>query len=179
MTDWCILRTAGSSTLRLQQSLAMAGFETWTPIELQVKRERRSGERIERMVAVMPSYVFAHADRLPDLVFIASAPLNPHPAFSVFRHLDRFPLVADRELSELRAIERKAAARSSRVKFDRGRNVRTSVEAFQGLTGQVVETSRGQYTLVAFPGFGIPIKFASWQLSDVELEQTNSAARAA
>lgn len=176
--DWCILRTSGSSTLRLSQSLARAGFEVWTPMELQVKG-RGSQARSERMVAVMPSYVFARADRLPDLVSLTMEPISPHPPFSVFKHLDRFPLIAERELKALRDIETKAAARNEPVIFGQGDLVRARVEAFQGLTGEVVETSRGQFTLVAFPKFAIPVKFASWQLNAVELQSTDSAAKAA
>jgi len=179
MTDWIILRTSGGSTLRLLHSMVVAGFEAWTPMELQVKRDRKNGARHERMIAVMPTYVFARAKHLSDLAALAMSPVSQHPQFSVFRYYDRFPLVADRELSTLRDIERKAAAKSMPVVFERGEIVQSSIEAFQGLTGEVVEVSKGQHTLVAFPGFHIPIKFASWQLSGVELETNHKAARAA
>lgn len=185
MTDWLILRCSGSSTLRLAQSLSLGGFETWTPVEFQVKRDRKTGARHERMVAVMPTYVFAKAERIADLVELSKAPITPYPDFSVFKHQDRFPLVADSELSSLRQIERQAASKGKPVVFGKGAGVNVLDGAFQGLTGQVVKKSRGKYTLVAFPGFHIPVSFHTWQLSAVELEPQQSgsiptrAARAA
>lgn len=166
MNDWCILRTSGASTLRLFQSLSLAGYDAWTPVELQVKRDRRKGTRTERMVAVMPTYVFAQANRLTDLLDLSNATLKEHPDFSLFRPWGRIPLVDDSELSELRRIERKAAALAEPVRFTSGIHVRAPDTPYAGLTGQVIEASKGQYTLVAFPGFHIPVKFASWKLQE-------------
>lgn len=165
MTNYhCILRTRGSSTLRLARSLDAAGYEVWTPTEIQDRRKRHSSAKSEIIVAVMPTYVFAAADRLTDLLIEADSDISGHPSFSVFKYHDRFPLIADEELNSLRAIERKAAAKHQPVRFETHQNVRTPDGPFQGLTGQVVETSRGEFTLVAFPGFNIPVKFASWKL---------------
>lgn len=183
MTDWCILRTSGGSTLRLAHSLELDDFEAWTPTEFQVKRDRKTGERVERIVAVMPSYVFARARRLADLVSIAMLPTSQHPPFTVFRHVDRFALVDDRELHALRQIERRAAQQNKPVVFPPGAPVKFTDGPFQGLTGRVVELSKGQHTLVAFPGFHIPVKFSSWQLTEVQVngaksEQDSAAAAA-
>lgn len=173
MTDWCILRTGGSRTLQLSHSLAMAGFEVWSPVELQVRRNGGARTRTERMVAVMPTYVFARATHLPDLVEASLAPVSPHPDFSVFRFDDRYPLIDDRELSHLRAIERMAAVKKKPVVFETGTSVRAHDGPFEGLTGRVVETSKGQFTLVAFPRFNIPVKFSTWQLGEIPVEQAS------
>lgn len=177
--DWCILRTGGSSTLRLLHSLNVAGFEAWTPLECQVTRDRKSGARHERMIAVMPTYVFARADRLTDLLLISAEPYTCHPGFSVFKHFDRFPIVAEAELAKLREVELKAAAKNEPVVFPRGQEVKVRAEGWEGLTGKVAEISKGQWTLVAFPNFSIPIKFATWQLNAVDLQEPDSAAQAA
>lgn len=166
MSDWCILRTKGSNTLRLSNSLNLSHIEAWTPTEIHVHRDRKTRARTEAMVPVMPTYVFARATCLPDLVELSLQPVSIHPGFSVFRYLDRFPVVGDAELSALRSIERKAAARHAPVVFPAGRQVRVPEGPFAGLTGQVVETSKGEFTLVAFPGFNIPVKFASWKLQE-------------
>lgn len=173
---WCILRTAGSSTLGLVRSLSNAGFDAWTPIEVQVKRNRRSGERLERMVAVMPTYVFVRADHLPDLAMLCQLPISQHPQFSIFMHAGQFPMVEDGELSALRDIERKAAAKNEPVKFRTGDMVRPTSSGFEGLTGQVVKDSDGKHTLVAFPGFHIPIIFASWKLEPFKVNEANVTA---
>ena len=161
MTDWCILRTRGSNTLRLARSLGHSGFEAWTPTEIQVKRHPKTRERSETIIAVMPTYVFATAEHLLDLVNQSQA---PDAEFSVFRWNDRFPIIADLDLRHLRQIEREAAAKCKPVQYGTGQQVRVPDGPYQGLTGQVVETSKGRFTLVAFPGFNIPVKFASWKL---------------
>lgn len=178
--DWCILRTSGSSTLRLSRMLAAGGFDVWTPVEIQTRRDRRTGERHERIVAVMPTYVFARAEHLGSLAELSVVPVSAYPAFSVFRHYDKFPLITDQELGHLKAIEKESAAKAKPVVFNRGDEVRADIAGFQGLTGQVAETSHGKYTLVAFPNFHIPVKFASWQLNPVDVNgEATKAAKAA
>jgi transcription antitermination factor NusG len=163
-SDWAILRCKGSSTLRLARSLSAEGYGAWTPTEIQVKRNRQNSQRTESMVAVMPTYVFVPAEHLLTMLEESEMPASLHPDFSVFRYNDRFPLIAEAELTALRHIERKAAAKASPVVFPSGQPVRSPDGPFQGLTGQVVETTKGEFTLVAFPGFNIPVKFASWKL---------------
>lgn len=164
MSDWCILRTKGSSTLRLARSLNDSGIEAWTPTELRVKRDPKTRARSETIIAVMPTWVFARERFLPDLAAEAKLPKSLHPDFSVFRYLDRFPIVRDRELNALRIIERKAALKAAPVVFPVGHSIRIPDGPFQGLTGEVVELGNGEYTLLAFPGFAIPVKFATWTL---------------
>lgn len=73
---WAILRTSGPSTLLLAKALREAGFDAWSPVEIQNRRRPRSKDRFEREVAVMPSYVFVDADRLVELLQIASKPMQ-------------------------------------------------------------------------------------------------------
>lgn len=162
--QWCILRTKGSNTLRLTSALMLEGIPAWTPTEVQLRKKHGDRPAAEVMVCVMPTYVFASAECLVELFRLASAPVSPAPSFSVLRHNDRIPMVAERDLTALRTIERKAAAKREPVRFDRGDEVRTDDPAWQGLVGQVVEDTKGKLTLVAFPGFNIPVEFASWKL---------------
>jgi transcription antitermination factor NusG len=161
---WCILRTKGSSTLRLARSLDIAGLTAWTPTEFQIRKSHKLGTRIETAIAVMPTYVFAKAHHLPELLAETESIASHHPRFGVFCYNGRFPLIADDHLIGLRAVERKAAAQNKPVVFPQNTMVRIPEGAFQGLTGRVVQNTKGKFTLVAFPGFGIPIEFPSWQL---------------
>ena len=161
---WCILRTKGSNTLRLASALMWEGIPAWTPTEVQLRKKHGDRPASEVMVCVMPTYVFASADCLIDLFRLASAPISPAPAFSVLRHNERIPMVADRDLTALRVIERKAAAKREPVVFAKSEQVRTQDPAWQGLTGEVIEDTKGNFTMVAFPGFKIPVEFASWKL---------------
>lgn len=163
MSDWIILRCKGSSTLRLARSLPLAGFDAWTPIEVQVKRDRRTGQRTEAMTAVMPSYVFAKAADLIDLVALSESPGGFTGDFSVFRFDGRFPVIEDHELTRLRLIERRAAAKAQPVIFSKGTHLRVPDGPYQGLTGQVTD-SNNKITTLDFGGFTIPVKFETWTL---------------
>lgn len=161
MGDWCILRTKGSSTLRLARSLAE--FDAWTPTEIRVERNRKTNARAEQMIAVMPTYVFAPACHLLALLDEADCPMSQHPDFSVFRYFDRIPVIDERELVSLRSIERRTADKGAPVRLPIGQDVRTPDGPYQGLTGQIIE-HKGKFTLVAFPGLNFDVKFAPWKL---------------
>jgi hypothetical protein len=108
---WCILRTSGPRTLALARSLAAAGFEAWTP-QRTTRRVLRKGRKGERRVQVdapiLPTFVFARADRLSDLAFAAVDPSGSYPPFSIFRHGGRVPLVGGAEVAGLREEESRA-----------------------------------------------------------------------
>lgn len=169
--DWCILRCSGAKTLKLAASLHAAGFDVWTPVETLSKRVGSMRRRRSDVEPVMPSYVFARAKHLIDLLEESAAPFSEHPEFSVFHHHARIPLIADEALDPLRVAERKRTPFDKVARFTRGETVRLMEGGFAGLTG-VVELTRGQYTLVTFPGFPMPIKISSLLLkSDVPLTQ--------
>lgn len=161
--EWCILRMAGPRTLAVARSLAKAGYDVWTPVETRQKRLPRSKAKVECEVVLMPTYAFAQAAGLRDLLAESMNPVSDHPAFTVFRHGDRFPLIADRSLDPLRVAERRGTPLEKVRQFDAGERVKLTERGFEGLSG-IVETSKGQFTMVCFPGFNIPIKVATMHL---------------
>lgn len=167
MNSWVILRTSGAKTLPLARSLGEAGFEVWTPNYTEPANEAR--RRPERSVPILPTFLFARADRISDLAAILALPINPHPAFSFFRYTGRIPLIADSQIEGLRLVEehsriksrrskRRALVMGQRVNFDRG--------AFAGMKGEVVKLKNGgKSALVAFHG-GFQIEIEAWQMPE-------------
>jgi hypothetical protein len=170
MTDWCILRTKPSATLRLAASLAEDGILAWTPAEVRRNRRPRRNVQDPEPCPIMPTFVFADALRLVDLLDLADMPVKPrrgqylhepaHEDFSVFHHYDRIPVVAEAALFHLREEERGADARYQRTlaramaktkgePYDDGDEIRLPNGPFAGLSGQVVE-SDGKFTLICF-----------------------------
>lgn len=177
---WCILRTAPSRTLLLVASLMAVDIPTWTPTEVQKKRVTRNGnrERQVRAVPIVPGIVFADYDRLPRLVSISRSPgmvyqswdadqrrmvTRDHPPFAVFRHLDSYPSVSDRALDPLRLEERKATPMTKARSFRPGEEVRCPGSGFDGMVG-IVQSTKGKWTLVLFPGFRVPVDIAPQRL---------------
>lgn len=160
MKQWIILRCSGQHTLKLANSLSAEGFDVWTPVETLRKREGPSRSRRADTLPVMPSYVFAASRHLHSLLAESEHPASQHPDFSVFRHWTRIPLIADETLDPLRIAERRRTPFEKIAKFTRGEMVKLLEGGFAGLTG-VVELTKGQYTLVTFPGFPMPIKISS------------------
>lgn len=164
---WFILRMAGPRTLAVADSLKDAGFDAWTPIGASSRRKSRKPGVEAKPVPVMPTYVFARDHHLHDMLALAVQPVSPHPAFSVFRWDGRVPLIADRSLDYLRRGEARYLRRvreGQPVKaFAQGDEVSLTEGGFAGLSG-IVETSKGKFTLVCFPGFSMPIKVATMLL---------------
>lgn len=171
---WFILRMAGPRTLAVADSLKDAGFDAWTPIGSASKRKPRKPGVEVKGVPVMPTYVFARDHHLHDLLALAVQPVSQHPAFSVFRWDGRIPLIADRSLEYLRRGEARYLRRvreGQPVKqFAAGDKVQLSEGGFAGMSG-MVETSKGKFTLVCFPGFSTPIKVATLLLLGEEQPQ--------
>ncbi|WP_129586367.1 transcription termination/antitermination protein NusG [Sphingomonas montana] len=175
--SWCILRMSGPRTLTLVRSLVAAGIEAWTPTVTRSIRVPRSKAKRERDFPIMPTFVFAHARHLPELRRCLGLPSNPHPAFSIFRHGGRIPLITDREIESVRAIETQgqearrlahqqamdAARRAKRHHVEVGSEVEIPEGGFAGLTG-IVEESDGKFALVCFGG-SLRVKVASFLLA--------------
>ena len=185
---WCILRTAGPRTLPLTRSLAAAGFDVWTPVQTGTRRKPRSQVTTEFEAPIVPTFVFARADRLNDLRRIASLPVKPHPAFSVFHSFDRAPLIAGAEIEGLRHYERRCneiatrnKAKAHRREFAIGDAVNVLDGAWQGLSG-IVEGGDGRQARVSFGG-SLSVTIATFYLisNDVEDGQlySGTAAQAA
>lgn len=172
MNQWCILRCKGGNTLKLAASLVLGGIPAWTPIETIKRRPPRSKTWERKDAPVLPTFVFADAMRLPDLIRLSESWISPHPDFSVFRHYDRFPLIDDRELSALRHAERKGTPIDRLPQFNTGDRVKLEDGGFAGLTG-IIERADGKFALVAFPGFAIPVKIGTLHLA---LETGNNPA---
>jgi len=178
---WCILRTSGGRTLKLARSLADAGFDVWSPMQTATRRRGRTRERVEFDAPIMPTFVFARAAQLTDIIRALAAPSSRHPPFSIFRHAGRIPLIAEREIAHLRAEEAKwrdraarAAAKASRHDFVAGQRVRVDQPAFAGLEG-IVEEGGDQFALVAFNG-AVRLKIATFLLRTDEVQSEHKIA---
>lgn len=171
-SKWCILRTSGGRTIPLARSLAGAGFDVWSPIE--VRRCRRGGGKrsyVDREIAIAPTFVFARAAHLGALIAESRAPGSDHPPFSVFRHAGRIPLVADVEIAGMRKAEERAALaakKKERRSFPKGARVSVPQGAFAGLEG-IVEDADGKSALVTFNG-SFRVKIATWLLESNPLQ---------
>lgn len=177
---WCILRMAGPRTLAVADSLKDAGFDAWTPIGASSKRKSRKPGVEVKGVPVMPTYVFARDHHLHELLAEAASPVSAHPAFSVFRWDGRIPLIADRSLDYLRRGEARYLRRVREGQpvrqFAEGDRVQLTEGGFAGMSG-MVETTKGKFTLVCFPGFSTPIKVATLLLlGDEQAQPTDIAA---
>jgi transcription antitermination factor NusG len=181
---WCILRTSGGRTLPLARSLVDADFEVWTPVETISRRRPRSKIKIDIEAPIMPTFVFARAWHLPELLACASSPINEHPSFSVFHYAGKIPLVAEREVEGLRREEHRAMRRVQRTQrkdFAIGERVRVPEGPFAGMSG-VVQQSDGKFALVGFAGT-MRVKIATFLLDADALQiahpTSGTAARAA
>jgi hypothetical protein len=186
---WCILRTSGLRTLALTKSLVEGDIEAWTPTRIVTDRALRCRKRVEREVAIAPTFVFAKARHLGDLACMRTLPVNPHPSYSIFTYAGRIPLVTNSEIVGLRDEEernqvahaamkerqRQEDAREVRRKdrrdFPDGTPVKTSRQAFQGMTG-IIEQSKGNYALVMFPGWSRSVKIDTCELLEDIIQDT-------
>lgn len=159
---WIILRTAGRCTLGLAASLAEDGFDVWTPVETGVFKVPRANVKRTVTRAMLPSYVFARADHLYDLLQLASMPNRQrrgprlskpaHDSFSVMHLHDNIPLIADAALTALRKIEaRRTPRQMAEESLPVGCVVRVKPgsSGFDGMIGKVESGDRGT-TLVWF-----------------------------
>ncbi len=186
--SWCILRMASRDTLPVAKALEQMGYMVWTPCEERVRRMPRTRKKFVERLAIMPSYVFAPAGRLEDLLSLSVVPTFNCPSFTVFKYGDGFPLISDSELDALRSeeshrrerFERQRAKKRKAPTFERGLVVPLMEPGFEGLSGKVVET-QGGYTLIEIPGFPQPIKISSLLLEKGVLasEVIDSGAKAA
>lgn len=177
---WFILRTSGRSTLSLAETLGQDGFEVWTPVKRQRIQVKRTKQVKEVRLPLLPSFVFAKARHLVDLLELANMVEKPrrdpnggrqsrpaHRDFSVFRYLDRIPMIADRDLEPIRGKEADAAPKKAGPRFDRGTKVRVGSGAFEGLKGKV-ERCKSGYAIVIFDDWKRPAKIPTWLLNEDE-----------
>lgn len=164
MSDWIILRCAGRSTLALADSLNRAGIEAWSP------RAPSDGPNKTAIVPMTPTYVFAQAAHVLDLIRLSADLATPHPGFSVMHKAQGIPVVRDVSLAGLRRSEAKAQPKEQpryrarhAKRFDVGEGVRVgNVKGFEGMDG-VVERSDERKTLIAFGGW-LTLEIETWIL---------------
>jgi hypothetical protein len=173
---WCVLRTAGRLTLRLADSLEDDGFDVWTPVEKRTMRIPRANIRRPVRLPIMPSYVFADARHLLDLLELANMPVKPrrgsgitkpaHPDFSVMTHNARIPMIEERQLVGLRSIE---IRRNVDKRLPKGMDVKVKTEggSFAGMHGRV-EASEQDHTLVCFDG-RMTVRVPTWLLAPSDI----------
>lgn len=168
---WCILRMAGSRTLGLAKSLNEAGIEAWTPARVQTIKRPRSTLTVSRDMPIAPTFVFAKAEHVRELLALASSPVSRHPQFSVFRHGGRIPLVSGAGLAGLKSEEDRAKIKSRRAKrraLVMGQRVRINDGAYAGLNG-IVEKAKGRWVVVAFDG-AVEMTVDSWLLATDDVD---------
>jgi transcription antitermination factor NusG len=152
----------------LAESLAEDGYEVWTPVEVRMIRIPRKNVKREVRLPIMPSYVFARAHQLVDLLMMADAPVKrrtcasrrdewgreikpkPHSDFDVMHAFGQIPLVPDKHLNALRVIETKRTpAKKADKQFIPGVTVKVGGGSFGGMVGRVKRSDTG-YTIVCF-----------------------------
>lgn len=171
---WCVLRTSGRHTLRLAKSLSDAGLKVWTPIEERMIRIPRANVRRPIVLPIMPSYVFARACHIVDLIQIIESKKrmeSDHPDFSLFRLADRIPIIADELLNGLRTIEKRRIPRKKSAKLPVGLQVKVGEAggSFAGMQGRV-ERSGEDYTMVCFDN-RLTVKISTYLLTENDIRQ--------
>lgn len=172
---WCVLRTRGVSTMRLAASLTDSGIAAWTPIGSTTKRKGRARDRVDSPTPIMPTFVFARSSHIGELQRLRGLLVSPHPAFSIFRHLNRVPIISDRDICSLKDAEEQSALnqrKKQRTVVPVGSQVNISEGAFAGMSG-VVEQSDGKSAIVAFGG-NFKVTIAAWLLPQDLLEASVS-----
>ena len=169
---WCILRTNGRSTLRLAQSLNDVGIEAWTPRGVHKRRLSRVHMGVREVEQpIIPSFVFARARHLPDLLRALALPTSPHPSFSIFQHAGRAPVISDKDIANLQDAEergKRARRKTQRHTVPVGAEIKPSKGAFAGLVG-IVEQVDGNVAVVCFSDF-FRVKVATWLLIDDDVD---------
>jgi hypothetical protein len=140
MSDWFVLRTNGRSTLPLAASLKEAGFDVWTPSQIPDGRGKRASLDDPR-APMYPTYLFARAHHLFELIALSANPGRNHAGFSVHRDCNGVPLVADRALNWIRAEE----ARIDGIHIERARRERAKQKSEAYSPGESVELPRELY----------------------------------
>lgn len=195
MADWCILQTSPSSTVRLAASLREAGIDAWTPVEVQERRVGRARKRVDVLLPITPTFVFAPLDRMGELLEQSHSPARLFrvwdaelrrmvtkgcPFFRVFRHAGEYPSLSEAQLAPLRHLEMKLKRPPKPKQFALGQRVRLIQPRhfLEGMSG-LVSRLRGNSVEVEFTGWHLPLVIASGYLSAVDMESAVNVNRAA
>lgn len=168
MGSWCILRTSARHTVRLAETIAKEGVEAWTPTVVSRPNLPKRRARVTLREPILPRFVFASADSLPQLLALSHAPLA---GFTILRHGERIAIVAEASLGPLRkhedALER-ARLLSLRKAEKRdplpiGAEVLVPGDAWRGLKGTVVRSDSNK-TVIALGKWSVEVE--TWQVPD-------------
>lgn len=169
--SWCILRMSGPRTLNVVASLRSAGLDVWTPVGMQRRYRPRSTKFIDRAVALLPTFAFARAEHVGQLLAISHEPNGLHLPFTVFQRGEVIPTASDAALEPLREFEKQAGEawdtfletkardeKRKRKKFNArayvlGQRVHVDKPAFAGLKGEIVEIRNNGDLVLEFEGF--------------------------
>ena len=176
--DWLILRCAGRHTMSLAASLAEDGFEVWTPVETRLIQIPRVNVKREVRLPIMPTYVFARAEHLIDLIQLADMTIKPrrgpglrqraHAGFSVLKAFGRIPVVADAHLTALRRLEQKLTPiKRAAYAFPKNAKARVSQGIGQGLVGVVVRSTPKSTVLSILGGRDMEIPTSFLELDEL------------
>jgi hypothetical protein len=182
---WCILRMSGGATLSVVKSLTESGFRVWTPVVAELKRAGPHRKEVRRPAPLVPSIVFAQADRLHDLVVLSQAPALTHrrfnretgrmemrgcPYFSVFRDQGHYPLIPDGQLEALRRAEWRGRSREAEHNFQPNDRVRCEQTSYAGMVGLVRRVNRGKVKVLW------PEALHEWEFDACDLVPVETAA---
>jgi hypothetical protein len=180
---WCILRTAGRSTMTLAATLAEDGFDVWTPLETIMVDVPRANVKRKVVRPIMKSYIFARAGHLVELINLSKMRVRPrrgpgliqpaHVSFSVLVAFGRIPLVAERDLADLRKLEaRRTPRKIAPYAFPRNKIVRVNDGIAQGKVGVVVSSTAAK-TKILCKGdrHTIEIPTSLLELSTIQTDQ--------
>lgn len=165
-----ILRCRGRDTLRLVQSLGEDGFEVWVPAVTRRVNVPRMNAKRDVTVPLLPGFVFARSEHLWTLVERAEDTMLPI-TFSVFRYLDRYPVVRDAQLDPLRSEERRAVPKELGKVYARGSEVLVlpiatgAASAFAGMSGSVLRGNKRK-TLILIGG-SMRVELPNFDLQEV------------
>lgn len=181
-SKWCVLRTSGARTLPLVRSLNAAGLEAWAPVETKRFRVPRTSRYVEREAPMLPTYVFARADRKADLLRASIDPGTQHPRFGLMRDHGDTVEIPDTGIASLRMHEERAqrmTLKSRRYSFEKGARVTMREGAYAGLGG-IVDGGNGKVLRVTLSN-GREVKIEAFLLhaDDVTKQEHRPIGRAA
>ncbi len=166
---------AAPRTLKVATSLREAGIEIWTPVVIHKRRAPRTKAvtSVERPIA--PTFAFAAAEHIEQLLAIRRDPLSPHPAFSLLHHRGDVVRIKDSDLAGLRAAQvdeqRKAGSLGKQrpAAIEVGVGVRMDEGPFAGMSG-IVTSSDGRRTYLNFGGLLGRCEIETSQIQPDQLE---------
>lgn len=192
MTEgWAILTVKWrhrERTVKLAETLAAEGIETWVPIEQRRVSVPRMNASREVRLPLLPGYIFARRCHLVDLIQM----VERHPFLRLSRTAEGFDIASDRALDGLRNREQHLAERYTaegrklKVKaakeLNPGDRIRARDGSFGGKTG-VVTSSDKRRTIVCFDRFFDRVEISTSLLTENEAyelqSETDCAARKA